>query len=328
MNRFITEYKQLNPEHSVAMAKQAFTESKKLLKIQQVKPDIVMIPDPSPPKKELKKKEVVVPIPEIIEPPVNLEEQEKLKRRMEEQENIKIVLLFWENGLTRVINGEPLPQYPLHPETRRVVTPYDIYRCLDKIEEPPVHTLLTLLASDSRVLEELYRDSQINPLMASRKCVSFYHSRGHVFNKEITTWNDVLLPKLRNEYIVHSKEQAGRKYQKTLDLQTDTITPDTIKQRGVLDSVVSLHELVETLKKNPKLLHSISDTELEYYHLRPNEIMSIRTICAIKDTRSRSKKLTDLFKPKEDTPKSQEPKKSKHTGGTTAKKISKSIFLM
>lgn len=302
MKRFIKEYRELNPNHSMKIAKSAYTESKDLYNQSKVIADnksnkeIILIPDPAPlVKVPVTATTDIIPLPlEMISEIDNKKQQEELERI--EQENIQIVLNFWGNGLSRVINGEPSPQYPLHPESRRVVTPYDIYRCLDKInEETPQHTLLTIFASNDKIVDDMYRESQVNPLMASKKCVLFFTQKGHSFNREAGMWNDVILPKLRKEYITHAKDSAARKHQKTLDLKDDTIPNEVVKDRTILDSVISLYELLELLKKKPKILHSISDNELEYYHLNPKQIMSIRTICAINDTRIRNKQLQELF---------------------------------
>ncbi len=301
---FLKEFKQLNPKLSRSelekRAKEAYDSEKKAYK-----ESLTIIKVPSIQKfekeKETKQKETEPEKPK--EPEKTPEEIAKEKKEAEEKiakekrtENVQKVLELWSSQLQRSIEGAPFPQFPLHPTTRRLSTPTDLYHLIDTIQEdemaiePPA--LLTLLVSDQNICIDCYRAFLNNPVEASNKLAKYFQMRNIMFRPEFAAWQSPMMPPLKREFITFAKGSCKQFMPITLNLDEDL--SEKI-EKSPLDNIHSLHDLIEKINKEPEVLQKVSDQELQFYGILPDKAMEIRKIAGEKKNK-RDKMLKELIK--------------------------------
>lgn len=328
MNQFLKEFKKLNPSVPESKAREIYNEKKKKEKNDNY--EIIKVPN-------LKQKEPeAVPEPEVIQKSEEevleerrLREEEEQKKQEEEdrklfRKNIKIVLDTWGKNLSRIIqeNGKNVayPQFPLHPMTNKMATPTDIFTIIkhvsrlnhnDDDDTIIMPFLLIILASDKTELIKLYTEFNKDSKFASVQLRNYFLNKKIKFNE---MWVPIILPPLRADYVQMTRGELQNMYPVTIDLEQ--ITQEEAKKLPLQD-VMNLHDLLEKLSKNPNILHSVSDGELQIYDLTPAQIMEIRTIFAEKSKTKQKKAVKEFIKKikGETESESSSNTKTKQTGG-------------
>jgi hypothetical protein len=331
MNDFIKEFKQLNPNVSESRTKEIYLEQKSSQK--QNKTEIIKIPSLS-----VKPDVPVVPVvpeksfEEIERESLEKEEKERLKEleilRLSKLKNLKFIIELWGINLSRSINKIAQPQYPLHPITKVLASPSDLFTIIretrkhnEEFEDDNIILpfLLSILASDKIQVINIYNDFISNPIKAPEKLRSFYLSKGIKYTE--VGWTPIILPPLRNEYIEHVRSELLYTFPKTIKLDEINID-NTIK--SPLENVLSLHDLLEKLSKTPELLHKISDTELEFFNLSVAQIMEIRLLFAEQNKTKQNLRLKLFIKSiSNDESDSEKEPESEMSGGSTGNKLSR-----
>jgi hypothetical protein len=315
MDKFLAEYRKLNPEHYDEKVAKELYKSLEKEERKMTPDDVTFIQVPGVAKlskrdpKEPKVKPEKTP-EELAEIQRNLEKTEEMKRRGVERTQLHDIINNWELGLKRMVSNDPVPQYPLHPQTRRLVSPYDIVRIIeramifnhetemdDTTESIHLPFLLITLISDASIVQELHASFANTPYIASKSLYSFFITRGIQVNTEDgTSFKEMILPPLREEYIKYIREQFQKKYPKTLEL--NELTTEIITQKSPLDNIHNSVDLLELIKKNPTVLSKISDDELTFFKLTPSQIIQLRIAAATKDnTRKRNKEISAVLVP-------------------------------
>lgn len=326
MNNFLKEFKKLNPNIAESRAKEIYNEQKKREK-NSTSIEIIKVPSIQKPIDP-----VPIIIPEKTEEEIQQEreeEEEKARKEAEEElknlkrKNIEIILDLWGNNLARSLQENNItnayPQFPLHPMTRNIVSPVDIFTIIRDVDNfnketdenlliPPF--LLVILASDKPQLLKIYDEFIRNPLRAPIQLRNFFLQKGIKYNN---SWIPMILPPLRHEYIQTMRNELQYNFPKTINLEEINIEHC---KKAPLEDVLSLHELLEKISKDPTILHKISDHELEFYNLNTPQIMELRTLFAEKNKTKQNKLLKNFIKnlnPESSNENSND--KTKQTGG-------------
>ena len=339
--QFLKEFKELNPKMPRSelekRAKDAYQAEKKRQRAVD-KDSVVIVRVPSVrldedlkkgEKKDEKKDEEKKPEKtpeEIAKEKAEAEEAEKKKIR---EKNVKKLIELWDPQLKRIIEEKPYPQFPLHPETRRLATPSDLYAVMDAIQEdemsiePPA--LLRILISDNNACINCYKAYQNQPVIASEKMAEYFQKRGIQFHPELQVWQSPMLPPLRREFISYCKDASQQFTPMTIDLEKEI---EEKIEKGELDDIVSLNALIELIKKNPEILGKVSDHELMFYGLSTGELLELRQIAGEKSKKKRNKMLKEWVDKKTEDPKAKKENKSsdfQEGGGKKEEKEEKKV---
>lgn len=313
---FLKEFKVLNPKLSRSelekRAKEAYDDEKKAYKESLT---IIKIPSIQKVEKEDKKKVESEPEPEKTPEEIAQEKKEAEEQKAKEQrlKNVQKLIEIWSAQLQRSIEGKPFPQFPLHPNSRRLATPTDLYHLVDTIQEddmgiePPA--LLTLLIADQKICTDCYRAFLNNPIDASTKLAKYFQHKNIAYHPELSAWQSPMMPPLRREFITHAKGTCKQFMPLTLNLEEDL--SEKI-EKSPLDDIHSFHDLIEAINKNPELLQKVTDHELEFYGIIPERAMEIRKIAGEKK-KKRDKLLKELVR--EMIEKNKKDRKEEQTGG-------------
>lgn len=331
MNDFMKEFKKMNPNVSDSRAKEIFNEQKRREKKErEERVEIIKVPSI-----EKETTPVIEIIPEKTNEEIQREQEEEAERLRIKEENIAkklyrknlgIILELWGNNLSRALHDQSgttaFPQFPLHPITRAIVSPVDIFTVFRDVAKNNEESeddiivlpfLLVVLASDKTQLLKIYDEFNRIPLRAPISLRNFFLSKGLKFSG---TWTPMILPPLRQEYIQVMRNELQYNFPKTIKL--DEMDMDNVK-KAPLEDVLSLHELLEKISSNPVILSKISDHELEFFNLNTAQIMELRTLFAEKSKAKRNALLKIFVKkltPDNDTSvQSGKQNKTKQCGG-------------
>ena len=303
---FLKEFKELNPKLSRSelekRAKEAFKEEKKT-----AKETITIIRVPSIINKEKEEKEQKEEKPKEPEKtPEELAEEKRIKEEKEADEKREKVVTqlmdMWGQQLNRTIEGKAYPQYPIHPITRRLVTPTDLYHVIDAIQnnEMPIEipALLAVLVSNQKACMDCYRAFHANPVMASERLRDYIIKKNIQFHPELAVWQSPMMPPLRREFITFSKGSCKQFMPLTINLEEELDEEKVIK--SPLDEIHSLKELLEHIGKDPEILSKVTDHELQFYGIKTDKAMELRKIAGEKNKKKREKAIKELFKPEKE----------------------------
>jgi uncharacterized protein (UPF0305 family) len=315
---FLKDFKELNPKLSRSelekRAKEAYDEEKKKYKEALT---IIKIPSIDKIEKDKEEEKTKQKEPEPEKTPEELaqekkEEEERIAKELR-LKNVQKIIELWSAQLQRSIEGKPFPQFPLHPTSRRLATPTDLYHLVDTIQEDDMGielpALLTLLISDHKVCTDCYRAFINNPLDASNKLAKYFKLKNIAFHPELSTWQSPMMPPIRREFITHSKGTCKQFMPLTLKLDEEMAEDD---DKSPLDTIHSFHDLIEKINEDPSILQKVSDHELEFYGIQSDRAMEIRKIAGEKK-KKRDKLLKELVQ--EIIEKNKENNKEEQTGG-------------
>ncbi len=333
-NQFLNEFKQLNPKlprsELEKRAKEFYKEEKK--KYEETV-NIIKVPSIEYIQKKNENKD--------IKPSKTHEELEQEKKEKEEEKikeirfnNIKKLVETWSIQLNKTIDGKPFPQFPINPITRRFVTPTDLYHIIDIMQKDEMiielPALLTILLSDTNICINCYRAFIKDPIQASNKLAKFFHFKNIAFYPDLAVWQTPMMPQLRNEFINHSKGICKQFMQITINID------DELKDKIIaspLDSIYSLHDLIQIINKKPEILQKVSDNELQFYGINPDKAMEIRKIAGetkTKRDKALKKIIQDIIESKKPNEQNTErtkqnkkqPNKTKQIGGSSKHDLS------
>jgi hypothetical protein len=327
MNEFMKEFKKLNPTVSDTRAKELYADQQKyetsgrleIIKVPSIEKS-TFIPEIIPEKTE----EEMLYERETMEENHRVEE-EKIAKKMY-RKNMGIVLDLWGTNLSRSLNENSAtiahPQFPLHPVSRMLATPVDIYSIIKDVGKNNDESdddiivlpfLLVVLASDKDKLLSIYSEFTMSPHRAPVSLRNFFLSKGLRFEG---TWVPLILPPLRREYIQLMRNELQHAFPKTIKLTE--LDMENVK-KAPLEDVLSLYELLEKIASMPSLLSRISDAELEFFNLNASQIMELRVLFADKSKSKRTKALKLFIKsldPKKDDSKTKQNNTDVQCGGS------------
>jgi hypothetical protein len=291
---FIKQYKELNNSASTKQAEEAYKARKNTTNTNSaVDYNIVKLPaeyTPLPAPKSIIE-QTPLPHPEQSVQPVEQVQQPPLEPEIDTEAQRKKILEkiadIWTTGLHRCnYKNQPHPLFPQHPIYGHDTTITDILYIVRKLykNDISVSPLLAFLTTSPKMILDWSKTQNHLPI------VSLWKQNGLIFD-ETTGWSSMIILPINMDYLEETINEFKHSHPKTIEL--DEIELDEI-QESPLMNVKTKEQLIALLVKTPDALQSITDANLEFYGLSQNEIQELRRICAIEDTKDRTKMLKNF----------------------------------
>lgn len=216
--------------------------------------------------------------------------EEVLKYNYFNNIGLQNILVYWNECLNKYNGVHPDPCYPLHPLTRELIHPIEIYdiaksiflkRKNNAVIEIPLAVLFFI--NDIENVTKSYETFKVNLQAGKENLRNYFFNRGVKYGNQ---WIITNVRQLDETYVDKALQYVTAKYPDDVSQVIKKVkTP--VKTTFSLVDVKTKEELLKLIKKKPKILNDICDFDCQYFGISKDEHDLLKEIVQSKNYKER-----------------------------------------
>lgn len=211
------------------------------------------------------------------------------------------MLISWNDSLNRNENEHPCPYYPIHPISRKLIHPIEIYDTMksvcikNKMDNVIIEIPLTVnyFIKEPQQVIYFYNKFLENISDGSNELRNYFFSNGIKYVKK--QWVISTLTKITEEEITEILYHVINKYPDQVENVINDIKNPVIKDPEI-NNIHSKIDLISKLKTNSKLFEKLTEFDCQYLNIDVDEYNKLKQILNEKNYK---KELDNFFKVRE-----------------------------